>query len=103
MGFEDAVIYRKKQGFNSVSMIACFPNWESDYNPSTYADSNGIYPRNAWEKFDYLTKDGKMTAKNMRDEYGNKPFKIRRNIGKMDFNYNPNIWRALIKKCSICR
>ena len=51
MGFEDAVNYRKKQGFNSVSMIACFPNWEADCNPATYADSNGIYVRNAWEKF----------------------------------------------------
>ena len=43
MGFEDAVMYRKKQGFNSVSMISCFPNWEADIYPSTYADSNKIY------------------------------------------------------------
>ena len=34
IGFEDAVAYRKSQGFNSVSMIACFPNWESDCNPA---------------------------------------------------------------------
>ena len=39
MGFEDAVMYRKQQGFNSVSMISCFPNWDSDIYPSTYADS----------------------------------------------------------------
>ncbi|MBN2008242.1 DUF4038 domain-containing protein [candidate division KSB1 bacterium] len=74
IGFEDAVMYRKGQGFNSVSMIACFPNWEADCNPSTYADANGIFLRNAWEKFDYYVADGKLTAKNMRDEYGNKPF-----------------------------
>lgn len=100
MGFEDAVTYRKKQGFNSVSMISCFPNWESDYNPSTYADSNGIYPRNAWEKFDYLTADGKMTAKNMRDEYGNKPFVMsKKHPGVADFdNINPEYFKSLDKK-----
>src|SRR5690606_10920937 len=53
IGFEDAVIFRKQQGFNSVSMIAAFPNWEADKNPSTYADEKGIYVRNAWEKFGY--------------------------------------------------
>jgi hypothetical protein len=100
MGFEDAVVYRKQQGFNSVSMISCFPNWESDFNPSTYADSNGIYIRNAWEKFDYLTADGKMTAKNMRDEYGNKPFVMsKEHPGVADFDkINPEYFKSLDKK-----
>lgn len=100
MGFEDAVTYRKKQGFNSVSMIACFPNWESDYNASTYADSNGIYLRNAWEKFDYLTKDGQMTAKDMRDEYGNKPFQMSKDHpGVADFDHIiPEYFQSLDKK-----
>ena len=100
MGFEDAVQYRKKQGFNSVSMIACFPNWEADYNASTYADSNGIYIRNAWEKFGYLTKDGEMTAKDMRDEYGNKPFKMsKEHPGVADFNQIvPEYFQSLDKK-----
>jgi hypothetical protein len=70
------VTYRKKQGFNSVSMIACFPNWEADENANTYADSNGIFLRNAWEKFGYSVKDGQMTSKDMRDESGNKPFEM---------------------------
>ena len=43
IGFEDAVMYRKRQGFNSVSMIAAFPNWEADRNPSTYADDQGVH------------------------------------------------------------
>ena len=100
MGFEDAVTYRKNQGFNSVSMISCFPNWESDSHPSTYADSNGIYIRNAWEKFDHLTEDGKMTAKDMRDEYGNKPFKMSKDhSGVADFDHiNPDYFKSLDKK-----
>jgi hypothetical protein len=100
IGFEDAVNYRKNQGFNSVSMIACFPNWEADCNPATYADSNGIYVRNAWEKFGYLTADSKMTAKDMRDEYGNKPFEMSKiHPGVADFDkINPEYFRSLDKK-----
>lgn len=113
IGFEDAVIYRKKQGFNSVSMIASFPNWESDYHPSTYADSNNVYLRNAWEKFGYdisggLGRDasggesywGSFTAKNMRDEYGHLPFTMsKEHKGVSDFNrINPEYFQSLDKK-----
>jgi hypothetical protein len=100
IGFEDAVTYRKNQGYNSVSMIACFPNWESDLHASTYADSNGIYLRNAWEKFDYLVEHDKMTSKNMRDEYGNRPFQMSQKYkGVADFdNIIPEYFQSLDKK-----
>ncbi len=100
IGFEEAVQYRKSQGFNSVSMIASFPNWDSDLNPSTYADENGIYIRNAWEKFGYYTKDSSLTAKNMRDEYGNRPFKMsNENPGVANFNHIiPEYFQSLDKK-----
>jgi hypothetical protein len=100
IGFEDAVAYRKNQGYNSVSMIACFPNWESDGNASTFADSNGLYLRNAWEKFDYLVENGQMTSKDMRDEYGNKPFKnSEKHKGVADFDHIiPEYFQSLDKK-----
>jgi hypothetical protein len=100
IGFEDAVVYRKNQGYNSVSMIACFPNWESDAHASTFADSNGIYLRTAWEKFDHLLETGEMTSKDMRDEYGNKPFKIsEKHKGVADFdNIIPAYFQSLDKK-----
>jgi hypothetical protein len=113
IGFEDAVVYRKKQGFNSVSMIASFPNWEADCHPSTYADSNGVYVRNAWEKFGYdvsvaMETDtsggssywGSFTAKNMRDEYGHLPFEMsEEHDGVSDFNrLNPEYFQSLDKK-----
>ncbi len=100
IGFEDAVAYRKRQGFNSVSMIACFPNWESDGKANTYADSSGIYLRNAWEKFGYPAGKGKMTAKDMRDEYGNKPFRMStKHKGVADFDrINPEYFQSLDKK-----
>jgi hypothetical protein len=100
IGFEEAVAYRKSEGFNSVSMIACFPNWESDCNPSTYADEKGIYLRNAWEKFDYSVGKDKLTAKNMRDEYGNRPFQMSsEHEGVADFDrINPEYFKNLDKK-----
>ncbi|MBA7556058.1 hypothetical protein ES705_48755 [subsurface metagenome] len=98
IGFEDAVAYRRSQGFNSVSMIACFPNWEADGNANTYADSNGIYLRNAWEKFDYLVENGSMTSKDMRDEYGNRPFEMSQQYkGVADFDrIIPEYFQSLI-------
>jgi hypothetical protein len=113
IGFEDAVVYRKKMGFNSVSMIACFPNWESDIHPSTYADSNGVFVRNAWEKFGYDVSGasglhasggssywGSFTAKTMRDEYGNLPFQMSKDHeGVSDFNHiNPEYFQSLDRK-----
>lgn len=113
MGFEDAVQFRKSQGYNSVSMIAAFPNWDSDFNPSTYADSNGIFIRNAWEKFGYDVSDapgfdasgglsywGSFTAKDMRDESGNLPFEMSKtHKGVSDFTrINPEYFKSLDKK-----
>jgi len=100
IGFEDAVIYRKNQGFNSVSMIASFPNWDSDINASTYADQEGMYIRNAWEKFDYYTDDNSLISKNMRDEYGNRPFGMsEEHKGIADFDHiNPDYFKSLDKK-----
>jgi hypothetical protein len=100
IGFEDAVTYRKRQGFNSVSMIACFPNWEADENANTYADSNGIFLRNAWEKFGYPVKGGQVTSKDMRDEKGNKPFEMSQiHKGVADFNrIIPGYFQSLDRK-----
>jgi len=100
IGFEDAVQYRKRQGFNSVSMIASFPNWEADGNANTYADSSGLYVRNAWEKFGYLVKGGQMTSKDMRDESGNMPFEMSsKHKGVADFDkIIPAYFQSLDKK-----
>ena len=101
IGFEDAVTYRKQQGFNSVSMISCFPNWEADSNANTYANEDGIYLRNAWEKFDYPVRgENKVTGKDMRDEYGNKPFHMSKDHpGVADFDkIIPAYFQSLDKK-----
>jgi hypothetical protein len=74
--FQQAVALRKRQGFNSVSMIAAFPTWASDQYPGTYADRKGIYYRNAWEAFGIIVPGDKPTAKAMHDERGYRPFEM---------------------------
>lgn len=74
--FEQAVAWRKRQGFNSVSMIAAFPTWTSDQYPATYADRKGVFLRNAWEEFGVLVGGKDPTAKAMHDETGHRPFEI---------------------------
>lgn len=74
--FQQAVALRKRQGFNSVSMIAAFPTWASDQYANTYADAKGVHYRNAWEMFGVMTPGNKPTAKSMHDERGYRPFEI---------------------------
>lgn len=74
--FQEAVAIRKRQGFNSVSMIAAFPTWASDQYPATYADKKGVYYRNAWEEFGVMVAGDKPTAKSMHDERGRRPFEM---------------------------
>jgi len=97
--FENAVAYIKRQGYNSVSMIAAFPSWASDQYPATYADDKGVYYRNAWEKFG-VTVGGKDTAKDMHDEHGYRPFEILPNRKGLP-NYDaivPQYFQSIDKK-----
>ena len=108
IGFEEAVGWRKRQGYNSISFIAAFPHWTADHHGATYANRDGVYLRNAWEKFGtwapnarISTADGATTtAKNMEDEHGNRPFAILPDReGLADFDrINPAYFRSLDRK-----
>jgi hypothetical protein len=108
ISFEEAVAWRKRQGFNSISFIAAFPNWAADGHGATYADKNGVFLRNAWEKFGtwaagatISTADGATTtAKNMEDEDGNVAFPAAAGgEGRADFDrINPAWFRNLDRK-----
>jgi hypothetical protein len=108
ISFEEAVAYRKRQGFNSISFIAAFPNWDADAHGATFANKDGVYLRNAWEKFGFwsasariTTADGATTtAKDMADESGNRPFEIladRDGLANFD-RINPAYFRSLDRK-----
>ena len=108
ISFEEAVGYRKRQGFNSISFIAAFPNWDADAHGATFANKDGVYLRNAWEKFGVwapgariTTADGATTtAKDMADESGSRPFEIfadREGLANFD-RINPAYFRSLDHK-----
>jgi hypothetical protein len=101
--FQQAVALRKRQGFNSVSMIAAFPTWASDQYPNTYADKKGIFYRNAWEEFGVMVPGGKPTAKSMHDERGYRPFEIlpdREGLPDYD-RIVPQFFRSLDRKMQL--
>ena len=108
ISFEEAVAWRKRQGFNSISFIAAFPNWAADEHGATYANKDGVFLRNAWEKFGFWapnakisTPDGAMTtAKDMHDESGNRPFEVfadREGLANFD-RINPQYFASLDRK-----
>jgi hypothetical protein len=108
IGFEEAVAWRKKQGYNSISFIAAFPNWAADEHGATYANKDGVFLRNAWEKFgswapnaSISTADGATTTgKDMHDEQGNRPFEVfadREGLANFD-RINPTYFRSLDRK-----
>ncbi|MDR3527643.1 MAG: DUF5060 domain-containing protein, partial [Rhizomicrobium sp.] len=111
ISFEDAIAYRKSQGFNSISFIAAFPNWAVDAHGATYTDAKGVAIRNAWEKFGVwapgakiTTADGATTtAKNMEDEAGNVPFPLKVPAdGLSDFDrLNPAYFQSLDRKMQV--
>jgi hypothetical protein len=108
ISFEEAVAYRKRQGFNSISFISAFPNWDADAHGATFANKDGVFLRNAWEKFGVWaanatisTADGATTtAKDMADEQGNQPFEVfadRDGLANFD-RINPAYFRSLDRK-----
>jgi hypothetical protein len=108
MGFEEAVAWRKRQGFNSVSFIAAFPNWAADHRGATFANRDGVFLRNAWEKFGHWAPDARIstpdgattTAKDMHDEHGNRPFEVladREGLANFD-RLNPAYFTSLDRK-----
>jgi hypothetical protein len=108
IGFEEAVSWRKRQGYNSISFIAAFPNWAADQYGATYANKDGVFLRNAWEKFGTWAPNAKIstadgattTAKDMHDEQGNRPFEVfadREGLANFD-RINPAYFRSLDRK-----
>jgi len=108
ISFQEAVAWRKRQGFNSISFIAAFPNWASDHRGATFKNADGVSLRNAWEKFGHWAPDAAIstadgattTAKDMHDEAGNRPFAVFADRdGLADFDHlNPAYFRSLDQK-----
>ena len=83
ISFEEAVAWRKRQGFNSVSFIAAFPNWAADARRHTRqqgrrlpAQRLGEVRRLGAQRQDLNPDGATTTAKDMHDEQGHRPFEV---------------------------
>ena len=65
----DYVHYRKKQGFNSVGIVAMHPAWANDGKPRSLQMEDGTWVRAAWGQ------PGTDSAKDMHNE-GGRPFEF---------------------------
>jgi hypothetical protein len=74
-GFKDYVRFRKAQGYNWVSIIAAFPNWDNDGLPWHIVANDAAHTtiRSAWLEFGTGPDARTGSAKNMRNE-GGRPF-----------------------------
>jgi hypothetical protein len=91
--FENALAYRKGQGYNLIALIAAFPNWNVDEWPERLVDQNGVGIRQAWEK------SGRRTAKDMHDEAGQRSFAASGRGPLADFDsINPAYFQSLDRK-----
>lgn len=74
-GFKDYVRLRRTQGYNWVSIIAAFPNWDNDGQPwhIVMDDRDHTTIRSAWLEFGTGPDNRTGTAKNMKNE-GGRPF-----------------------------
>jgi hypothetical protein len=103
-GFKDYVRFRKAQGYNWISIIAAFPNWDNDGQPWHIVDqANNLTVRSAWLEFGTGPDARTGTAKNMKNE-GGRPFLFpgkatgyERVFPDMD-RINPDYFRYLDRK-----
>lgn len=94
VSFENLLNFRKNQGYNTIAMIAAYPNWKVDQFPAQYINEDSVGVRQAWEK------NMQPTAKDMHDEQGNMPFEPWEEKELVaDFNrINPEYFKSLDKK-----
>jgi hypothetical protein len=99
--FEGGIQWLKRLGYNSIAMIASFPNWKVDDYGRVVQDDNGIYIRKAeaWGKAPLGEK-----VKDMHDEDGNMPFffpgkcKGKSTVCANYDSLNPAYWQNMDKK-----
>lgn len=108
MSMKDMIRHRRKQGFNTVGMIAAFPTWANDGKPAwiQLKDENNTCLRNAWTTDGSAMVGSRGTvapAKDMHNEGGrafNFPGKIKgyENVVPDFDRINPEYFKVLDKK-----
>lgn len=108
MSMKDMARHRRRQGYNTVGMIAAFPTWAKDGKPANIKmdDEHGTYIRGAWAAAsvdEWFHNKGTYTARDMHNE-GGRPFEFPGRVpGYEDVvpdydRINPEYWKVLDKK-----
>lgn len=71
--FQDLVARRREQGFSGIAMLAAFPHWGDDGEPSTIVADDGTPVRQAWQAGGSAHSSDRAPAKEMYNE-GGRPF-----------------------------
>ncbi|WP_321992086.1 DUF4038 domain-containing protein [Marispirochaeta aestuarii] len=108
-GFKDMIRYRRDQGYNGITMIACFPAWGIDRLPAWAYMEDGLVIRHSWmEHGNNLEPDGsKCRSTDMHNE-GGRPFEFPGPVpGYEDIvpdmtKINPEYFRYLDKRIDYC-
>ncbi|MFW5685415.1 MAG: DUF4038 domain-containing protein [Spirochaetota bacterium] len=73
MSFQELVEHRRAQGYTGVAMLAAFPHWGDDGEPSTIVLDDGTPVRQAWQRAGSADSSEGARAKEMHNE-GGRPF-----------------------------
>ncbi len=71
--FQELVSRRREQGFTGIAMLAVFPHWADDGEPSTIVTDDGTPVRQAWQAGGSADSSDRAPAKEMHNE-GGRPF-----------------------------
>lgn len=75
MSFQQLVAHRRNQGYNGIAMLAVFPHWGDDGEPSTIVLDDGTPVRQAWQSGGSAGSSEAARAKQMHNE-GGRPFEF---------------------------
>lgn len=73
--FQELVAYRRSQGYNGIAMLAAFPHWGDDGEPSTIVLEDDTPLRQAWQSGGSAESSEGAQAKRMHNE-GGRPFEF---------------------------
>ncbi len=109
VGFKDMIRHRKAQGYNGITLIACFPAWAIDRLPAAADTEEGIVLRRSWhEHGNNIESDPrKVRSTDMHNE-GGRPFEFPGVVpGYEDIvpdmtRINPQYFQYLDKRIDYC-
>jgi hypothetical protein len=97
-GFKDLLQYRKRQSFNMIYILSCFPNWAYDGWSYKLVDEAGVPVRGAWPNADQDRSENMVNEENERPFFFPGKAAGYPEVGADFWRINPSYFRYLDKK-----